>query len=46
MTENVALVKGVNVVVFKIVNEKEDWSGCLRLTDKDGKPSRFPAGPK
>jgi hypothetical protein len=37
-TEGVTLTKGVNVVVFKIVNEKEDWSGCLRFLDKDGKP--------
>jgi hypothetical protein len=32
------LPKGINVVVFKVVNEKVDWSGCLRFTDKDGKP--------
>jgi hypothetical protein len=37
-TENLTLNKGVNVVVFKIVNEKIDWSGCLRFTDKDGNP--------
>ena len=37
-TPNLALKKGVNVIVFKIVNEKMDWSGCLRFTDKDGKP--------
>ncbi len=37
-TPNLTLKKGVNVVVFKVVNEKEDWSGCLRFTDKDGKP--------
>jgi len=37
-TPNLALKKGVNVIVFKIVNEKVDWSGCLRFTDKDGKP--------
>jgi hypothetical protein len=34
----VTLKKGVNVVVFKVVNEKVDWSGCMRFTDKDGKP--------
>jgi hypothetical protein len=33
----VTLRKGVNVLVFKVVNEKEDWSGCARFTDKDGK---------
>jgi hypothetical protein len=37
-TPNLTLQKGVNVVVFKVVNEKVDWSGCLRFTDKDGKP--------
>jgi len=36
-TPNLGLKKGVNVIVFKIVNEKMDWSGCLRFTDKDGK---------
>jgi hypothetical protein len=25
-------------VVFKVVNEKIDWSGCVRFTDKDGAP--------
>jgi hypothetical protein len=37
-TPDVTLKKGLNVVVFKVVNEKIDWSGCLRFTDKDGKP--------
>jgi hypothetical protein len=37
-TPNVTLQKGVNVIVFKVVNEKEDWSGCLRFVDKDEKP--------
>jgi hypothetical protein len=37
-TPNVTLKKGVNILVFKVVNEKVDWSGCLRFTDKDGKP--------
>jgi hypothetical protein len=32
----VTLNKGVNVLVFKVVNEKADWSGCARFTDKDG----------
>ena len=27
----------MNVLVFKVVNEKEDWSGCARFVDKDGK---------
>jgi hypothetical protein len=37
-TTEVSLNKGVNVLVFKIVNEKLDWSGCARFTDKDGNP--------
>jgi hypothetical protein len=37
-TPNVALHKGVNTIVFKIVNERLAWKGCLRFTDKDGKP--------
>jgi hypothetical protein len=37
-TPNLTLTKGVNTIVFKIVNEKMDWSGCLRFTDKNGKP--------
>jgi hypothetical protein len=37
-TENITLAKGVNVIVFKIVNESEDWAGCLRFTDRAGKP--------
>jgi len=36
-TANLTLKKGKNVIVFKVVNEKVDWSGCLRFTDKDGK---------
>ena len=37
-TPNLTLQKGVNVLVFKVVNEKMDWSGCVRFTDKDDKP--------
>lgn len=36
-TTEVTLKKGVNVVVVKVVNEKVDWSFCLRFTDKDDK---------
>jgi hypothetical protein len=36
MTE-VTLNKGVNVLVFKVINEKIDWSGCARFTDEKGK---------
>jgi hypothetical protein len=34
----VTLNKGVNVLVFKVVNEKIDWSGCARFVDKDSAP--------
>jgi hypothetical protein len=37
-TTAVTLNKGVNVLVFKVVNEKMDWSCCLRFTDRDDKP--------
>jgi hypothetical protein len=33
--ENVTLKKGRNVLVFKIVNEKIDWSGSIRFQDSD-----------
>jgi hypothetical protein len=34
----VTLKKGVNVLVVKVVNEKIDWSFCVRFTDKDDRP--------
>ncbi|HAB16623.1 MAG TPA: hypothetical protein PLX89_12395 [Verrucomicrobiota bacterium] len=34
----VTLKKGVNVILFKIINEQNAWQGALRLTDKSGKP--------
>lgn len=33
---NVALKKGRNVVIFKVLNETNNWQGCLRFTGKDG----------
>jgi hypothetical protein len=36
--EGLTLKKGSNTVVFKVINEGGDWSGCARFTDKDGKP--------
>jgi hypothetical protein len=39
-TTEVTLQKGINVLVFKVVNEKEDWTGCARFIDKDGKVIR------
>lgn len=35
---NLTLKKGTNVVVLKVINEANNWQGCLRLVDKDGKP--------
>lgn len=37
-TTDVTLKKGLNVLVVKVVNEKIDWSFCVRFTDKDDKP--------
>ena len=37
-TTNVSLRKGVNVMVVKVVNEKIDWSFCVRFTDQNDKP--------
>jgi hypothetical protein len=34
----VTLKKGVNVVVFKIINEQGNWQGAMRLLDKGGAP--------
>ena len=34
----VTLKKGVNVVVFKIINEQNAWQGAMRLVDKSGAP--------
>jgi hypothetical protein len=33
-----SLKKGLNVVVFKVVNAGDNWSGCVRFTDKAGAP--------
>ena len=27
-------------LAFKVVNEKVDWSFCVRFTDKDDKPAK------
>ena len=36
-TAEVSLRQGVNVLVFKVVNEKIDWSGCARFTDENNR---------
>lgn len=33
----VTLTKGVNTIVFKVINQKNDWAAALRFLDKDGK---------
>ena len=34
----VTLKKGVNVVVFKVINEQNSWQGAMRLLDRAGAP--------
>lgn len=34
----VTLKKGVNVIVFKVINEQGNWQGAMRLLDKSGAP--------
>jgi len=34
----VTLKKGLNVIVFKVVNEQNSWQGAMRLLDKTGAP--------
>jgi hypothetical protein len=40
ISEEVKIRKGENSVLFKVVNEKQGWQGCLRLTDRSGSPVR------
>ncbi len=34
----VTLKKGVNVIVFKVINEQNSWQAAMRLLDKSGVP--------
>jgi len=36
--QNVTLKKGVNTLVFKVINEMNNWQGCIRFTDKAKAP--------
>lgn len=36
--EGLTLTAGTNVIVFKVINESNNWQGCIRLVDKDTKP--------
>src|SRR5262249_3535748 len=38
VVENLSLHKGMNVLIFKIFNDSNDWAGCLRLLDAKDKP--------
>ena len=40
MVANVELKAGLNVLVFKVVNETKDWQGAVRFTDAAGRPVR------
>ena len=40
LTKAIALNAGLNVLVFKVVNETKDWKGSIRLTDSLGKPGQ------
>ena len=35
---DLALNAGLNVLVFKVVNEASDWKGSIRFTDAQGNP--------
>jgi len=35
---DITLNAGVNVLVFKVVNETSIWQGCIRFTDARGNP--------
>lgn len=35
--EKQTLNKGTNVIVFKVINESNNWQACLRFTDASGK---------
>jgi hypothetical protein len=35
---NLTLKTGVDIVDFKLVNESDNWQGCLRFTDAAGQP--------
>jgi hypothetical protein len=40
VSRGVSLKKGENVVVLKVVNEKNAWQACLRFAHPDGRPVR------
>jgi Tol biopolymer transport system component len=36
----VTVKQGTNALVFKVVNETNDWEGCVRLVDAAGRPAQ------
>jgi hypothetical protein len=34
----ITIIEGLNVLVFKVVNEIADWEGSIRFTDAQGNP--------
>jgi hypothetical protein len=38
VASDITLNKGLNVVVFKVANQKNNWQGCIRFTDNAGAP--------
>lgn len=40
VAEGLTLKKGVNVLVLKVVNEKNQWLGCVRFMNREGTPIR------
>lgn len=40
VANDVNLRRGENLLVFKVVNQKAAWQGCLRFTDRNNQPVR------
>jgi hypothetical protein len=38
--DDITLQRGVNVLVFKVLNEASEWKGCLRFVDCSGRPAQ------
>jgi chloramphenicol 3-O-phosphotransferase len=38
VVQDITLNAGLNVLVFKVVNEDFDWQGSIRFTDVQGNP--------
>jgi hypothetical protein len=40
IVRGITLSQGLNILVFKVVNEGADWAGCIRFVDENGNPVR------